>query len=143
MLKFVGFLTVLIVVFGAGIYVGRVGPETVLTKAKHIGSEVVARTTSLERDLTVRMSLVNAKERLVQAKSDLLDKNFGKAASELGEAAKNLSQAKEAGAADLRGKLDGLTARVSELAADAKAVKPEAPARLEEVVKELDALLMR
>jgi len=143
MLKLVGFLTVLIVMFGLGLYVGRLGPEVVLTKAKHIGAEVIAKTTSLERDLTARMSLVNVKERLIQAKSDLLDKNYGKAEAGLGEAAKNLSQAREAAGEELRGKLDKLSARVSEVAADVKAVKPGSQAKLEEVVKELDALLAR
>lgn len=143
MLKFLGLLTLLGVAFVGGLYVGREGPEVVLKKAQQIGDVVVARSSSLERDVTVRLNLVNAKERLIQAKSDLLDKNYGKAEEGLREARDNLSRAKAAAGDDLKGKLEGLAAKVSEVAAEAKAMKPGVPVKLEKVVRELDASLAR
>src|SRR6266545_4835904 len=104
MLKFLGLLTLIGVAFIGGLYVGRQGPEAVLKKAQQIGDVVVARTSSLERDVTVRLNLVNAKERLIQAKSDLLDKNYGKAEEGMREAQDNLSRAKAAAGDDLKGK---------------------------------------
>ncbi|MEK6605817.1 MAG: hypothetical protein AABY77_08010, partial [Nitrospirota bacterium] len=73
MLKLLGFLMVVGLAFGLGVYVGQKGPENVLHKAKQLGADVVARTNSVERSLAVRTGIVNAKERLVQAKSELLD----------------------------------------------------------------------
>jgi hypothetical protein len=143
MLKFLGLLTLVGFAFVGGLYVGRQGPEVVLKKAQQIGDVVVARTSSLERDVTVRLNLVNAKERLIQAKSDLLDKNYGKAEEGLREAQDNLSRAKAAAGDDLKGKLEGLVAKVSEVAAEAQAMKPGVPAKLEKVVRELDASLAR
>ncbi len=143
MLKFLGLLTLVGIAFACGLYVGRQGPEVVLKKAQQIGDVVVARTSSLERDVTVRLNLVNAKERLIQAKSDLLDKNYGKAEEGLREAQDNLSRAKAAAGDDLKGKLEGLVAKVSEVAAEAQAMKPGVPAKLEKVVRELDASLAR
>jgi hypothetical protein len=143
MLKFLGLLTLVGIAFACGLYVGRQGPEVVLKKAQQIGDVVVARTSSLERDVTVRLNLVNAKERLIQAKSDLLDKNYGKAEEGLREAQDNLARAKAAAGDDLKGKLEGLVAKVAEVAAEAQTMKPGVPAKLEKVVRELDASLAR
>lgn len=141
MLKFLGFITAMGLAFWVGIYVGRQGPDDVLAKARQIGAQVIAKTTSLEQDLTIRMSLVNAKERLVQAKSDLLDKNYGKAEAELEEAAQNLSRAKAAADEDLRKRLEGLLAKLSTVGREVRALKPGIQARLDDAVKDLDALL--
>jgi type I site-specific restriction endonuclease len=143
MLKFLGMLTLLGLVFASGYYVGRQGPDAVFTKARQIGAEVMAKTSSLERDVTLRMSLVNAKDRLIQAKSDLLDKNYGKAAAELGEAAQHLTTAKEAAGEDIQKKLEGLVGKVSEVTADTRSLKGGAQGKLEDAVKSLDTLLKR
>lgn len=143
MLKFLAMLVLVGVAFVCGLYVGRQGPEVVLKKAQQIGDVVVSRTSSLERDVTVRFHLVNAKERLIQAKSDLLDKNYGKAEEGLREVQSDLSRAKAAAGEDLKGKLEGLAGRVSEVMAEAQAMKPGVPAKLEKVVRELDASLAR
>jgi uncharacterized protein YicC (UPF0701 family) len=141
MLKFLGFLMVVGLAFGFGLYVGRQGPENVLHKAKQFGAEVMAKTGSVERNLTVRMSLVTAKERLVQAKSDLLDKNYGKAVAGLDEAAQALTSAKETAGAELREKFGKAAEKVSAVKTDAQALKPHLQTKVDELVKELDQML--
>src|SRR2546428_14157114 len=84
MLRFLGMLTIVGLAFACGIYIGRQGPETLLHKAKQLSSQVLASTSTLERNLSLRTGLVNAKERLVQAKSELLDKNYGRGAAGFG-----------------------------------------------------------
>ena len=143
MLKFLGFLMVVGLAFGLGVYVGRQGPENVLHKAKQLGAEVMAKTGSVERNLTVRMSLVTAKERLVQAKSDLLDKNYGKTVAGLDEAAKALATAKTSGEEELSGKLAKVLEKMTAVKSEAQALKPGLQAKVDELVKELDRLLAR
>jgi hypothetical protein len=143
MLKFLGMITLLGAAFASGYYVGQQGPDAVFTKARQIGAEVVAKTSSLERDVTVRMSLVNAKDKLIQAKSDLLDKNYGKAEAALGEAAQHLIAAKGAAGEDIQKKLEGLVPKVSEVTVEARSLKAGAQTKLEDAVKDLDALLKR
>ena len=143
MLKLLGFLVVVGLAFGIGVYVGQQGPEAVLHKAKQLGAEVMAKTGSVERNLTTRMSLVTAKERLVQAKSDLLDKNYGKAVAGLDEAAQALTSAKEAAGAELREKFGKAAEKVSAVKADAQALKPGLQTKVDELVKELDQMLAR
>ncbi len=143
MLKFLGFLMVVGLAFGAGVYVGQKGPENVLHKAKQLGADVVAKTSSVERSLALRTGIVNAKERLVQAKSELLDKNYGRAATGLDEAAQALNTAKDSAGDDLRGSLEKTLAKVSAMKTDAQALKPGLQAKVDELVKELDQMLAR
>src|SRR2546425_11414043 len=77
MLRFLGTLTIVGLAFACGIYIGRQGPETLLHKAKQLSSQVLASTSTLERNLSLRTDLVNANERLGQANTPVLDKNYG------------------------------------------------------------------
>ena len=143
MLKFLGFLFIVGVTFAVGYQMGKDGPDAIVKKAREIGTEVMTRATALERTTSLRTSLVNAKEHLVQAKSDLLDKNYGKVVSGLEETAKALTQAKTSAGDELRPKLDALTKKVSDLETEAKALKPGVMTKLNEVVREVDTLLNR
>ena len=143
MLKFLGFLLVLGLAFGLGVYVGQKGPENVLHKARQLGADVVAKTSSVERSLAVRTGIVNAKERLVQAKSELLDKNYGKAVSGLEEASQSITKAREAAGDDLRGSLEKTLEKVSAVKAEAQALKPALQTKVDDLVKELDQMLAK
>ena len=143
MLRFLGFLVIVGITFAVGYQMGRDGPDAIVKKARELGAEVMTRATVLERTTSLRTSLVNAKEHLVQAKSDLLDKNYGKVVEGLQETEKALDQAKTSAGEDLRPRLNALTKRVSDLETEAKALKPGVITKLNEVVKEVDTLLNR
>lgn len=143
MLKFLGLLALTVIAFGFGLYVGLQGPDSVMHKAKKIGAGVLAKTVYLERELSLRTSLVNAKERLVQAKSDLLDKNFGKASTGLDEAAQALKAAKESAGEESRESLDKIMEEVSAARRDAQKLKAGLQAKVDGLVKELDQMLAR
>src|SRR2546426_8722770 len=141
MLKLLGKLTIVGLAFVCGFYVGREGPQTVLHKAKHFGTQVLASTSTLERNLSLRTSLVNAKERLVQAKSELLDKNYGKAATGLGEARQALKNAMEAAGEEQKEKLEEVIDKVEAVKDDGRGLKLGLQAKVDEILKELDQLL--
>jgi len=143
MLKFLGMLTIVGLAFVFGMYVGRQGTETFLQKARHFGTQVLASTSTLERNLSLRTNLVNAKERLVQAKSELLDKNYGKAATGLGEAWRALKKAMEAAGEESKGKLEEVMDMVEAVQDDAQALRPGLQAKVDEIVKELNQLLTK
>jgi len=142
MLKFLGFLFVVGVAFAIGYQTGREGPDAVMSKARELSSELL-KATALERSTSVRTSLLNAKGHLVQAKLDLLDKNYGKAVSGLEETAKTLTQAKASAEEETKPRLDALAKKVTDMAAEARALKPGVMTKLNEAVKEVDALLNR
>ena len=93
MLKFLGTLILIAAAFGAGYFVGQrpVGTlqQTVTDLQQSItklSRNVLDTTQGIERDLRRRQGLVDAKSRVVQAKANLFERNFGDAAKELGEA---------------------------------------------------------
>jgi len=83
-LKKLMFLLILGSTFGLGYWVGQ-NPD----KAKHLfreySGEVVERTIGLEESLVLRREYLGAKERFVEGKAYLLDREYRKAAYELGE----------------------------------------------------------
>jgi uncharacterized coiled-coil DUF342 family protein len=143
MLKFFGLLFVVGVAFAIGYQVGREGPDVLLKHAKDLSTEVMTRATALERTTSMRTGLLKAKEHMVQAKSDILDKNYGKAVSGLQESEKALTEAKAAAQDDIRPRIDALAAKISHLASDAQGLKPGMMTKLNEAIREVDALLNR
>ncbi|HXV67673.1 MAG TPA: hypothetical protein VD738_02015 [Nitrospira sp.] len=100
MKKFLGVLLLVVGSFGGGYYFGQrpVGTlqQTVSDlqqSMKDLSRNVLDTTMGIERDLRRRQGLVDAKSRLVQAKANLFDRNFGDAAKELGEAVEALEGA--------------------------------------------------
>jgi hypothetical protein len=100
MWKFIAVLVLVAASFGLGFYFGQrpVGtlPQTVLDlqhSLKDTSRDIFDTTMGIEKDLHRRQGLIDTKSRVVQAKSELFDKNFGEAAKQLGEAAETLENA--------------------------------------------------
>lgn len=154
MLKILGIVVLLGGVFALGYFTGQ-RPAAVKKAVKELSSEVVDTTKDLsrnvldttqglERTLRYRQGLVDAKERLLEAKADLHDKNIGDATKELAEAVAHLERA------GLTGEEGGKAAKAKTLAAKVKDVEEElskgktvSKAKMDEIQKELDALLQK
>ena len=100
MWKFIAALVMAAVSFGLGFYYGQrpVGTlqQTVSDlqdSLKNTSRNIFDTTMGIERDLRRRQGLLDSKSHVVQAKSELFDKNFGEAAKQLGEAAESLDNA--------------------------------------------------
>lgn len=90
--KFLGALALVVASFALGYYFGQrpVGTleQTVndlQSSLKDMSRNVVDTTMGIERDLRRRQALLDAKSRVVQARSELFDKNFGEAAKQLAD----------------------------------------------------------
>src|SRR5437867_13340417 len=112
MLRFLGMLTIIGLAFIWGVYIGLEGTDAVLHKAKQLSAQVLASTSALERNLSLRSSLVNAKERLGQVTAELLDKNYGTAAAALAEARQAFKQALDAADAESKQKQNAVIENV-------------------------------
>jgi hypothetical protein len=100
MWKYVAVLALTALSFGLGFYFGQrpVGTlqQTVSDLQRSItdmSRDIYDVTMGIERDLRRRQALIDSKSRVVQAKSELFDKNFGEAAKQLGEASETLDNA--------------------------------------------------
>jgi hypothetical protein len=90
MLKFLGVVLLLAASFASGYYFGQRPVGTLQQTVSHLqqslkelSRNVLDTTTGIERDLRRRQGLVDAKSRLVQAKANVFERNFGDAAKEL------------------------------------------------------------
>ncbi|MEI8014301.1 MAG: hypothetical protein WCH20_05615 [Nitrospira sp.] len=146
MWKFIAVLALAAASFGLGFYFGQrpVGtlPQTVSDlqhSLKDTSRNIIDTTMGIERDLRRRQGLLDAKSRVVQAKSDLLDKNLGEAATELGEAAATLEKATKGAKQDESIlALRALTGTLQEVRLELSMGKPVSIKKLNDIQREVD-----
>jgi hypothetical protein len=149
MLKFLGVVLLVIGAFGTGYYFGQrpVGTlqQTVSDlqqSLKDLSRNVLDTTLGIERDLRRRQGLVDAKSRLVQAKANIFDRNFGDAAKELAEAVDALEAAtKGAKSDDSSNAVRDLAGSLREVRLEIAMGKPVPLKKLDEIQLRMDQLL--
>ena len=149
MWKLVAALALAAMSFGLGFYYGQrpVGTlqQTVSDlqhSLKDTSRNIFDTTMGIERDLRRRQGLIDTKSRVVQAKSELFDKNFGEAAKQLGEAAETLDNATK-GAKEDESILAvrTLTGTLREVRLELSMGKPVSMKKLDEIQREVDRQL--
>ena len=149
MRKFVGALVLIVGSFALGFYFGQrpVGTlqETVgdlQHSLKDVSRNVVDTTMGIERDLRRRQALLDTKSRVVQAKSELVDRNFGEAAKQLAEGVEVLESAmKGAKPSDQTQAVRGLVGQLQEMRLELTMGKPVPIRKLTELQQDIDKQL--
>ena len=149
MWKFIAALVLAAVSFGLGFYFGQrpVGTlqQTVLDlehSLKNTSRDIFDTTMGIEKDLRRRQGLIDTKSRVVQAKSELFDKNFGEAARELGEAAETLENATKGAKQDESIlAVRALTGTLREVRLELSMGRPVSLKKLDEIQREVDRQL--
>ena len=90
MLRFLGMIVLLLGAFALGYAWGKRPLADLEHTVKELSRNVVDTTLGIERDLRRRQGLIDAKARIVQAKSDLFNRHPATAAKELAEAIDSL-----------------------------------------------------
>jgi len=147
--KFIGLLLLVVGAFGGGYYFGQrpVGTlqQTVSDlqqSLKDVSRNVVDTTMGIERDLRQRQGLVEAKSRLVQAKANVFDRNFGDAAKELAEAVEALEGATKGSKPDASADaVRDLASSLREVRLEIAMGKPVPLKKLDELQHRMDQLL--
>jgi hypothetical protein len=144
MLRFLGLLVLISLAFAAGYVFGQLPLKPLTEKVRELSKNVMDTTLGIERDLRRRQGLVDAKARLVQAKLDLAERNYGNAGKQLADMIDAMEQA-------LHGTREpAASARLRALVAEVKEVRLEltmgekfGPVKLDGIQKELDELLQK
>ena len=138
MWKFMGILMLTLASFALGYYFGQrpVGTlqETVgdlQNSLKEMSRNVVDTTMGIERDLRRRQALLDTKSRVVQAKSELVDKNYGESAM------------KGAKPSDQTQAMRGLVGQLQEMRLELTMGKPVPIRKLTELQQNLDSELSK
>ncbi|HKQ34396.1 MAG TPA: hypothetical protein VJT11_03730 [Nitrospiraceae bacterium] len=149
MWKFITVLVLTAASFGLGFYFGQrpVGTlqQTVSDlqhSVKDTSRNILDTTMGIERDLRRRQALIDTKSRVVQAKSELFDKNYGEAAKQLSEAAETLENATKGAKQDESTlAMRALTGTLREVRIELSMGKPVSIKKLDEIQKEVDRQL--
>lgn len=144
MLRFLGLVVLIGTTFVLGYYIGQRPISELRKTVRDLSRDVLDTTLGIERNLRQRHGLVDAKSRLIQAKSELLDRNFGNAAKELAEAVDHLEKASSVERDSGRtSSIKPLVARIRETQLELAVGKAVPRTRLDEIQKELDRFVAR
>ena len=149
MWKFVAALVFAAASFALGFYFGQRPAGTLQETAadlqhslKDTSRNIIDTTMGIERDLRRRQGLIDTKSLVVQAKSELFDKNFGEAAKQLGEAAETLENAAKGAKQDEAIlALRALTGTLREVRLELSMGKTVSLKKLDEIQREVDRQL--
>ena len=149
MWKFVAILALTAASFGLGFYFGQRPVGTLQQTAsdlqhslKDTSRNIIDTTMGIERDLRRRQGLLDAKSRVVQAKSDLFDKNFGESAKQLSEAAERLDNVtKNAKQDESILAMRALTETLREVRLELSMGRPVSIKKLDDIQREIDLQL--
>lgn len=151
MLRFLGFMLVVTVSFAGGYYFGQrpVGTlqqtiSELQRSLKELSRNVLDTTMGIERDLRRRQGLVEAKSKMVQAKADMLDRNFGAAARDLEQAIEALDGASKDGPSDESNRaLRELAGSLRDVRLQVSTGKPVALKKVDDLQRRLDQQLQK
>jgi uncharacterized phage infection (PIP) family protein YhgE len=149
MWKFLGVFILVVLSFALGFYFGQrpVGTlqDTVVDlrqSIKDMSRNVIDTTMGIEQDLRRRQALLETKSKVVQARSDLLDKNFGDAAKQLAEGVEGLENAiKGAKQDDSTQSVRAVIGTLQEMRLELSMGKPVPMKKLSELQQEIDRQL--
>ncbi len=142
MFRLIGTLVVLGLTFYVGYYVGQRSLSDVTKTLGGFSRELMDKTLGFERMLRLRQAALDAKGLVVQAKGDVIDRNYGSAAKALAEAGNALEKGlgiERTG--ETAAKLKALLSTVHTLQQELKAGNAVERGKLEAVEKRLDELL--
>jgi hypothetical protein len=151
MWKFLGALVLVVGAFALGYYFGQRPVGTLQQtigdlqhSVKDMSRNVVDTTMGIERDLRRRQALLDTKSRVVQAKAELVDKNYGEAAKQLAEGVDVLESAlKGAKPSDQTQAVRALVGTLQEIRLELTMGKPVPIRKLTEVQQSVDKELNR
>ena len=141
MLKLLGLIVLVGAAFGMGYYVGQHPIADLKHAVADVSRHLLDTTLGVERDLRMKQDLTEAKARLIQAKAEVLDRNYGNAAKALSHAIADLDNAAMAGPESQQDKVKALGRKLQEVQSDLSVGKGKIRGRLEEIQTELNALL--
>lgn len=141
--KFILYVIILLLIFGSGYYIGskKVGlVEERLTKMK---SSMEVKILGLEKELSkarVKVKLVEVKDKLLQARIDVLEKNFGNAGKQIEAAKEAVEKAAASSDDDTKKTLKPINDALIEIKADIDKLNLKVTLKIDDLKKEIDRI---
>ena len=142
--KAIGVILIAAILFGAGYFLGRLQVLEISQLVSKVRSEMSERTAGLEDEvqrLRMRVHLITARDRLLDAQRAAAERNFGVAQKELQRAKEELATAQRLADPKRAEALSKLEAPVDALIASAGRTDPKLSVRVESLRSELDRII--
>jgi hypothetical protein len=142
MFKLLGWLILFVAGFWVGYYAGQNPVEELQRSVSDLTRSVLDISAGLQRTVRLRHGLVDGKAHIVEAKAEVLDKNYGNATTALAQAIESLERASTV-ERETRGtqKVRPLLEKVREAHLELSMGRPIPRTKLDDIQKELDSLL--
>lgn len=146
MKKFKFFLYVIIVlsVFGSGYYIGSKKVTVVEERLSKMKSSMEVKILGLEKELSkarVKVKLVEVKDKLLQARTDVMEKNFGNANKQIDAAKEAVEKIVASSDDDTKKTLKPINDILIEIKADIDKLNIKATAKIDDLKKEIDRII--
>ncbi|MBI3611254.1 MAG: hypothetical protein HY204_11225 [Nitrospirae bacterium] len=145
-LKWIGLLLVLTLIFGAGYLSGASREEKLSRLLNAVTSEMKTKVAGLEsevRALRFRMQLTTARDRLNAAENNIKERNFGMAEKEIESAKAELGAAAKLTSKETGETLSGIERSLNGVIEAVRRSDPRAKFKLDAVKADLDRLIGR
>ncbi|MBI5180082.1 MAG: hypothetical protein HZA05_01605 [Nitrospirae bacterium] len=146
MKKFKFFLYVIVVlsIFGGGYYIGTKKVTVVEERLSKMKSSMEVKILGLEKELSkarVKVKLVDVKDKLLQARTDVIEKNFGNAGKQIDAAREAVEKAVSSSDDDTKKTLKPINDVLIEIKADINKLNIKVTAKIDDLKKEIDRIL--
>lgn len=137
-------LLLLAAVFTTGYYLGSRSVKEIESDITAVRQEMARKTTEFDKEvrgLRLRLQLVNIRDRLIQARSDVLEKNFGQAMKGVTQSLEKVTIVRELAGENQKKRLEELESQIQQAKVEIERLSPGAQQRLVLAQNELDRLL--
>lgn len=146
MKKFRFFLYVIIMfsVFGGGYYIGAKKVTVVEERLSKMKSSMEGKILGLEKELSkarVKVKLVEIKDKLLQARTDVMEKNFGNANKQIDAARESAEKIAASSDDDTKKTLKPINDALIEIKADIDKLNLKVTAKIDDLKKEMDRIV--
>lgn len=142
--KLIIYVIILLLFFGSGYYIGSKKVGLVEERLSKMKSSMEVKILGLEKELSkarVKVKLVEIKDKLLLARTDVLEKNFGNAGKQIDAAKEAVEKVAASSDDDTKKTLKPINDALIEIKADIDKLNLKVTAKIDDLKKEIDRII--
>ena len=142
--KLILYVIILLLIFGSGYYIGSKKVGLVEERLSKMKSSMEVKILGLEKELSkarVKVKLVEVKDKLLQARTDVMEKNFGNAGKQIDAAKEAVEKVAASSDDDTKKTLKPINDALIEIKADIDKLNLKVTAKIDDLKKEIDRII--
>ena len=142
--KLILYVIILLLIFGSGYYIGSKKVGLVEERLSKMKSSMDVKIIGLEKELSkarVKVKLVEVKDKLLQARTDVIEKNFGNAGKQIDAAKEAVEKVAASSDDDTKKTLKPINDALIEIKADIDKLNLKVTSKIDDLKKEIDRIV--